>query len=66
MDRFPTKVSFNTEMSQNFALINIFSGSGLVPSSIKPLPEPMLTNIYYTIFKKELEEMEDIIYIWES
>ena len=25
---------------------NIGSGNGLVPSGIKPLPEPMLTQIY--------------------
>ena len=27
-------------------LVNIGSGNGLVPSGNKPLPEPMLTQIY--------------------
>ena len=29
--------------------VNIGSGNGLVPSGTKPLPEPMLTQIYFTI-----------------
>ena len=33
-------------MSQN---LNIGSGNGLMPSGNKPLPEPMLTQIYVII-----------------
>ena len=29
--------------------VNIGSGNGLVPSGNKPLPEPMLTQIYVTL-----------------
>ena len=31
-------------------LINIASGNGLVPSGTKPLPEPVLTQIYVNIW----------------
>ena len=38
-------------MPQNFNNeVNIGSGSGLVPSGNKSLPEPMLTQIYVTIW----------------
>ena len=30
--------------------VNIGSGNGLVPSGSKPLPEPMFTQIYVTIW----------------
>ena len=30
--------------------VNIGSGNGLVPSGNKPLPEPMLTQIYVAIW----------------
>ena len=30
--------------------VNIDSGNGLVPSGNKPLPDPMLTQIYVTIW----------------
>ena len=33
------------------SLMNIGSGNGLVPSGNKPLPEPMLTNIYFAIWR---------------
>ena len=32
-------------------LVNIISGNGLVPSGNKPLPEPMLTQIYVAIWR---------------
>ena len=31
--------------------VTIGSGNGLVPPGIKPLPEPMLTQIYVTIWR---------------
>ena len=31
--------------------VNIGSGNGLVPSGNKPLPEPMLTHIYVTVWR---------------
>ena len=38
-------------MSQDFADdVNIGSGNGMVPSDNKPLPEPMLTQIYVAIW----------------
>ena len=38
-------------MTQNLNIIvNIGSGNGLVPSGNEPLPEPMLTQIYVTIW----------------
>ena len=33
--------------------INIYSGNGLVLSGKKPLPEPMLTPIYVTIWNHQ-------------
>ena len=33
-------------MSMDLTDVNIGSGNGLVPSGNKPLPEPMLTQIY--------------------
>ena len=32
-------------------LVNISSGNDLVPSDNKPLPEPMLTKLYVTIWR---------------
>ena len=32
--------------------VNIGSGNGLVPSGNKPLPEPMLTQIYVAIWRQ--------------
>ena len=31
-------------------IVNTYSGNGLMPSGTKPLPEPMLTQIYDTIW----------------
>ena len=33
--------------------VNIGSGNGLVPSGNKPLPEPMLTQIYVVIWRHQ-------------
>ena len=39
-----------TGIDANKSDVNIGSGNGLVPSGNKPLPEPMLTQIYITIW----------------
>ena len=51
-------VSISTEIAlwwipQNTFDDNIGSGNGLVPSGSKPLPEPMLTQIYVAIWHLE-------------
>ena len=40
--------------------VNIGSGNGLVPSGNKPLPEPMLTQIYVTIWLHQATMSQDI------
>ena len=36
---------------RTYEKINIGSGYGLVPSGSKPLPEPMLTQIYIALWR---------------
>ena len=45
-DRWLKYLLWNIDVSRPYLwLVNIASGNGLVPSGIKPLPEPMLTQI---------------------
>ena len=45
-EQFPWNCSQKTPTEPLWWLVNIGSGNGLVPSGNKPLPEPMLTQIY--------------------
>ena len=48
--------------------INIDSGNGLVPSGNKPLPEPLLTQIYVTVCRHKTHNgfTDQLEYIFDS